>query len=306
VIQTLVQRGNYEIRGTVRSLSGPVAQDLLESFPNLKLYEADLLVEGSFDTVVAGATVVFHTASPVGAPKTDPKKEFVDPAVNGTLNVLRSAEKAYSVKRVVVTSSAVAIADIAKADSTRVYSENDWNETADLATSAYSYGKTLAEKSAWEFSKGKHFELIVANPGFVFGPVITKRSTQTSVSYIAGALKGAFADSGIPNVNYPIVDVRDLGELHVRLAESKNAHGRNLISSETSVPLLDLIKILRNSAKYSKFNLPTKYSEGQLPVNTKYNISKIQKELGITLRPVEQTILDTADSLVKFGLVANL
>ena len=51
----------------------------------LTLHEADLLREGSFDDVVRGARIVFHTASPffIKAEK-DAQKELIEPAVHGT------------------------------------------------------------------------------------------------------------------------------------------------------------------------------------------------------------------------------
>lgn len=39
----------------------------------LHLFEADLLEEGSFDSVVYGCDGVFHTASPVSISVTDPQ-----------------------------------------------------------------------------------------------------------------------------------------------------------------------------------------------------------------------------------------
>eukprot|EP01116_Phalansterium_solitarium_P018628 TRINITY_DN5002_c0_g1_i2.p2 TRINITY_DN5002_c0_g1~~TRINITY_DN5002_c0_g1_i2.p2 ORF type:complete len:133 (+),score=37.94 TRINITY_DN5002_c0_g1_i2:116-514(+) len=107
VIKKLVDHGGYTIRGTVRSAAN--SQELKKAFPSIELYDADLLKDGSFDEVVKGATVIFHTASPYTYDVTDPQKELVDPAVQGTLNVLRSADKSPSVKRVVLTSSAAAV-----------------------------------------------------------------------------------------------------------------------------------------------------------------------------------------------------
>ena len=38
-----------------------------------------------------------------------------------------------------------------------------------------------AEKAAWEMSKQHGFELVVINPTFVFGPVLSSRLDATSV-----------------------------------------------------------------------------------------------------------------------------
>ena len=43
---------------------------------------------------------------------TDPKKDMLDPAIEGTLNVVRSAHKA-GVRRIIITSSFVAVCDVA-------------------------------------------------------------------------------------------------------------------------------------------------------------------------------------------------
>lgn len=69
-MQQLLEKG-YTVHATVRSaVSGnPKIQHLLKldaAFPgSLVLFEADLMVPGSFDKAVEGSTYVFHTASPV-------------------------------------------------------------------------------------------------------------------------------------------------------------------------------------------------------------------------------------------------
>ena len=51
----------------------------------LDLYAADLLQEGSFDSVCKGADVVFHTASPyIRGAVDDPQGTLVDPAVKAS------------------------------------------------------------------------------------------------------------------------------------------------------------------------------------------------------------------------------
>ena len=56
---------DYTVRGTVRSLSNPTKVAHLQAdFPNVELYEADLMKPGSFDKCFEGCDYVFHTASP--------------------------------------------------------------------------------------------------------------------------------------------------------------------------------------------------------------------------------------------------
>jgi nucleoside-diphosphate-sugar epimerase len=78
---------------------------------NLTLHSAELLEEGVFDNVVKGADYVLHVASPYVLSYKDAEKELIEPAVNGTLNVLKSVQRAGGVTRVVFTSSCVAIID---------------------------------------------------------------------------------------------------------------------------------------------------------------------------------------------------
>lgn len=104
----MLEKG-YIVRGTVRSKAntGKVQHllTLADALPGkLELFEADLLKAGDFDEVVRGADFVLHTASPFFTEPSDPQKDLVDPAVNGTTTVLNAAGKA-GIKRVVVTSS---------------------------------------------------------------------------------------------------------------------------------------------------------------------------------------------------------
>ena len=75
----------------------------------LKLFAADLLQPGSYDEAMAGCGVVIHTASPFVRNVDDPQRDLVDPALEGTRNVLDGIGRTPSVRRVVLTSSIAAM-----------------------------------------------------------------------------------------------------------------------------------------------------------------------------------------------------
>ena len=117
----------YKVRGTVRSLKdekkiSPLKKLVVNPKHELELVEADLLNENSWLNAVKGCTYVMHTASPFPnsskfflkiflkifnikfllVPKHE--NELIEPAVNGTLFVLRACVKSdFNVKRVILT-----------------------------------------------------------------------------------------------------------------------------------------------------------------------------------------------------------
>jgi FlaA1/EpsC-like NDP-sugar epimerase len=116
LVKQLCERG-FMVRGTVRSLGDRAKVEHLYGLcpaERLTLHEADLLSDGSFESAIDGADIVFHTASPffMGG-FSDAQAELIEPAVNGTRNVISSAIAA-GVKRIVLTSSMAAIAECAR------------------------------------------------------------------------------------------------------------------------------------------------------------------------------------------------
>jgi len=98
----------------------------------LQLFKANLLEQGAFDSAVQGCQGVFHTASPFYHDVKDPQAELIDPALNGTLNVLQSCAKSPSLKRVVLTSSAATVVYNEKPRTPDVVVDETWFTDADF------------------------------------------------------------------------------------------------------------------------------------------------------------------------------
>ena len=100
------------VRGTVRKLGSSRASQLEQmalavgAEARLELMEADLLQPCSFRPAIQGCDFLHHVASPFVFGLGDPQTTLIDPALQGTRNVLSTAaEFKGSLKCVVVTSS---------------------------------------------------------------------------------------------------------------------------------------------------------------------------------------------------------
>ncbi len=235
-------------------------QALADGAPGeLRFFKADLLEEGSYDAAMAGCQLVFHTASPFELTVADPQRDLVDPAVNGTRNVLASANRTDTVERVVLTSSCAAIyGDNCDLESLpgKVLTEEVWNTSSDLTHQAYSYSKTLAEREAWQLvAAQERWDLVVINPSFVIGPAIDPHSSSESFALIKQLGDGSMK-SGAPVYGIGVVDVRDLAEAHFRAGFTPAASGRHIISGHDS-SFLEIAGILHRQFG-GRFPIPSR------------------------------------------------
>lgn len=265
----------------------------------LELVEADLLTRGSFDSAFEGCKYVFHTASPFFIDAEDPQAQLVEPAVEGTRNVLLSAAKALpsGLRRVILTSSCAAIKGMNNAQPPKngaLYSEVDWNETSKVETGeAYWVSKVQAEKTAWELAKEHGVDLVTILPEFIMGPIISARTDGTSVGYMKVWAEGT-AQSGAP----VFADVRDVAKAHVLAAENPAASGRYIVANPLSTPPQDITTWLQDSFPEFEFEEPGSKEESTAVVDS----SRVQKELGLVLTPVRSTIVDMVATLIALGL----
>ncbi|OMO51112.1 NAD-dependent epimerase/dehydratase [Corchorus olitorius] len=178
LVKLLLQHG-YTVNATVPDPNDQKKTEHLLALDGanerLHLFKAELLDEGSFDSAVEGCMGVFHTASPCYLDVKDPQAEMIDPAVKGTLNVLRSCAKVPSIKRVILTSSIAAIMFTEKPLTDYVMVDETWFSDAVFCEKSklwYVLSKTLAEKAAWKFAEENGIEMAVINPGIVIGPLL--------------------------------------------------------------------------------------------------------------------------------------
>jgi dihydroflavonol-4-reductase len=324
VVEQLLAAG-LTVHATVRDPSKTdrltYLTDMADAHPGtLHFFGADLLKPGSFAEAMAGCSVVFHIASPFASGVKNPQTDLVDPAVNGTRNVLEQANATPSVSRVVVTSSCAAIyGDNIDLDSTPngEFTEEVWNTTSSLAHNAYSYSKTLAEKEAWAIYEAQdRWKLVTVNPSFVLGPGVRIHSTSESFIFTKQLGDGTLG-SGAPGLSVGVVDVRDLAKAHVNAGFLPDANGRNIISGHNT-NVLEMANTLRERFG-DGFPIPTRTLPKFLlwfigpfvnsTITRRFvsrsigrpwiaNNSKSKRELGVSYRPLAETMNDFFQQLV--------
>lgn len=334
ICKTLLELG-AKVRGTVRSLENEdkigFLRNLVENPKHkIELVEADLLKEESWKSAVKGVKYVIHVASPFPLSIPNSPDDLIKPAVEGTLNVLKACQEEKSVKRVVITSSVVAIHEPylplpKEVEETKILTEEQWVDGNNENVEPYSRSKALAEKAAWDFVKeipdGKNkFELAVVNPGLVLGPLLNK-ANSTSVEVIRLLLERAVP--AVAKTNFPICDVRDVAQAHIKALVTKEAAGKRHIVYTDSLWMKQIALILQKEFKPKGFHVPTivapnflvwinsliekKYKTvvSRLGKELKFSNERLRTVLGITPTEVEKTIIDSGNALIDLGIVKS-
>lgn len=326
IVRYLLEDG-YVVRGTVRDPGKAKGLEHLHALAaehdgRLTLHQADLLDEGSYTGAMDGCELVIHTASPFLLGKVrDPEAQLVKPALDGTRNVLGSVDATESVKRVVLTSSTVAVqGDNVDMKGRGPFTEADWNTTSSLDHQPYPYSKTVAEKAAWEICDAQsRWDMVTINPGLVLGPALTTGSKSGSMTTMKAFIDYSLA-GGAPDLEFGVVDVRDVARAHIAVAFKPDAQGRYIVNAG-STTMLKIGKTLRRRFGHSypfpvskvpkpvfKLIAPVagftrEFVEKNVGHPIEFDNSRSRAELGLTYRDPAATVSEQFQQMIDDGLV---
>ncbi|KAG2180185.1 hypothetical protein INT43_003974 [Umbelopsis isabellina] len=322
VVDQFLQAG-YIVVGTSRSAAK--ADNIRKYFEEkygpgkFEIYEAgDLQQEGVFDGAVKDVEAIAHVASPVVFETKDPYKDVINPAVKGTLNLLKSAhEHGKNVKHVIVTSSVASVLE--RAPDGYVYTEADWNKGAIEAVKeayekkqsmenvpAYRASKAEAELALWKFRDEKKpaFTITTILPSFVFGTILPPPKNQQAVEaastpkFLINYYLGISKDPTFSVGSSAYVNVVDVARAHVLAVENASkADGERYITSAGAFTYQEVVDILRRVYPERQdiiaVGQPGQYKSPATTVDG----GKITRELGLTYVGLEQTIIETIESV---------
>lgn len=317
----LLQQG-YTVRTTVRSLGREAGVraalgTVVDPGDRLSFHAADLMADAGWDAACEGCDYVLHVASPLGVAEPKDPNVLITPAREGARRAISAAIRA-GVKRVVQTSSVAATSpDRGGADS--LSDETRWTDLTKSGVSAYSQSKTLAERAAWDLiaaSDGKT-SFATVNPALVLGPVLSKDFSE-SVQVVERLVTGRVP--GLPRLGFNIVDVRDVADLHIRAMTAPEAAGQRFIAAGAYAWMADLAALLKARLGPDGAKVPTRKIPDfvvrlvsladkdlgsvvpSLGHKHDFSSAKAQSVLGWQPRPMDETVLDCARSLIGVGV----
>jgi len=315
----------YAVRGSMRSMkrvqevNAAIAKGLEDpsSLTRLSFCELDLTKDTGWSDAMRGMDAVLHTASPFPLVQPKDEEELIGPAVEGTLRAMKAAKSA-DVKRVILTSSTVAITGAPLKDGQTTYSEENWTDPNLPGTSAYAKSKTLAEKAAWDFVKSEapEIKLTTVNPGFVLGAPLDAEYS-TSLAVIERLLKGK--DPMVPRLAFASVHVKDIAALHLAALQNDTTAGQRIMGVESELWFEDIAKALKGAHPNRK--IPTRVAPDilmkllglldpaikgitpQLGKPQPTDNSRAITLLGRPLKSAKAAAVEASDYLVNEGLV---
>ncbi len=312
-------RGGHEVRTTVRNLSreGDVRAAMavagVDPGDRLTVAAADLSSDDGWDAAVAGCHYVLHVASPFPPAQPKDPDELIVPARDGALRVLRASLDA-GVKRVVMTSSVAAVRH-GRPPSEKPYAESDWTDGSDLKRTPYVRSKTIAERAAWDLvrEQGVEDRLATVNPGAIIGPTLSD-DLSFSLQSVQRLLDGMPA---VPRLGFTFVDVRDVADLHIRAMTNPAAAGERFLATDRFLWMADVAAILRDRLGADAEKVPSRIAPnilvramslfdpgvrsivGDLGKSSAYSSDKARTSLGWSPRPIEDSVAETARSLIE-------
>ena len=169
----------------------------------------------------------------------------------------------------------------------------------------------VPERAAWDCAEqlGETDRLSVVNPGAIIGPH-RSYSLQTIERMLAGDMPA------IPRLGFGFVDVRDVADLHIRAMTSPEAAGGRFLGTGPFVWMTDIAAVLRAELGAQAARVPRRTAPnllvrimarfdpsvgsvvGELGRRTEYSTAKAERLLGWRPRPIKESVVDCANSII--------
>ena len=314
LIETL--KAGYQVRAAVRNESGiqkikaaALTKPYLSQLSFVLVPEIER--EDAYYEAVKDVDYVVHLASPTTKLNTVPTEETYDelliqPAVKGTLNLLKAASKnSPTIKRIVVTASIVSIIVWPEMfmETGNVFNEQSRTETVGGPFGglfpAYAASKVASLNATEEFVRTHkpHFDINHIGPGFVIGRHELATTRAELLAGTNGAAFGPVVGASTGPTPSTSVFVGDVAKMHVLALNPKIAGGQLFLAvSENSNTRWE------DSFDIVKKHFPKAVENGTFPLTGENPTKRLifenahtKKTLGFTFATYEEQVKSVAE-----------
>ncbi|TQD76547.1 hypothetical protein C1H46_037919 [Malus baccata] len=320
LVKSLLEKGHM-VHATVRDPAKCLhLLSLWTSTDRLRLLRADLGEEGSFDEAVKGCDGVFHVAASMEFSVTVKeniesyvRSNIIEPAIKGTLDLLKSCVNSGTVKRVVLTSSISTITAKDGNGNARVVVDESCQTPVDQVLTAKANGwvyvllKILTEEAAFKFASEKGINLVSVITSTVGGPFLTSKvpsSIQVLLSPVTGdpELYGILSAVNARMGSIALVHIEDTCNAHMFLMEHAKAEGRYVCVAQ-SCPISKLLNYLAQAYPCSNSNRYRVIAEENDVVPSEISSKKLT-DLGFTYKHgIEDIVHQTVSCCLGYGFL---
>ncbi|KAH0521791.1 hypothetical protein TsFJ059_005729 [Trichoderma semiorbis] len=303
-----VLKAGHRVRVAVRSQEK--SQLIKELYPSAadKIEYAvvpDMSQPSAYQDALKGVSYVFHLAGAMVDKGVELERDFVDPAVNGTLSILESAKKEPSIRKVAIVSSFLSLMPMdgvmrnpfhIKANTGEKFAVDykmAFPEGLPGQLLKYQTGKIVAHQAYrdWIKKENPKFTVVSVHPSQVFGPSLVQKSS----SELSGVnfLMWMTLQSDAPLTPYLMVDVRDVSLALARIIDAD-------VPSGTELPITGPLYTWKQYGSFinSKYpSLAIKFAPQEEPTMT-MDRDVTDKYLKVNWTPPEETITAFVDQQV--------
>ncbi len=265
----------------------------LEHAGNLDIVQADVMNIESLEAFIDGCDIVIHGGTPFQLDVKDVTKDLFDPTIKGTENFLKLIQQSNTVKKVVLVASVASFntgypLPVEGKPADYLYTEDD-EPHLNTEGHPYAQAKYHADQVVRKFindNPDTGVEIVSVYPTGVMGPALSNRDDSTSMG-----LQYLFKNRIAPNpfvqmlydhdMEFAIVDVRDVAEGIYRATTTTGLHGKQYYLSYESWKVSDISRMLNNEPVQEK---PRFVYSGKLA----------GRDLGITYKPASVSFSDYA------------
>ncbi|OJJ47350.1 hypothetical protein ASPZODRAFT_65377 [Penicilliopsis zonata CBS 506.65] len=279
IIDRILDHG-YKVRGTVRA-EKPWLNEFYQSKYGPDSFETAIVPkleeEGSLDTCMEGMSGVIHVANN-NSFNPDPNTVITE-VVAMSLNVLKTASRVESVKRVIITSSVVAAYSKAPGEpGDMIIDETTWNDysvkaawdpetpDAEKPSIVYNASKVESERAAWKWvaENKPHFVFNSVLPNVNFGTMFFPEKQFSAMGLTRTLLQGSTLAMQIMPSRQWYSNVQDTARVHVIALLDLNVQSERIFACAAPYSWNEVIPILRT--RYPDNSLiPDPHSEEGIP-----------------------------------------